>query len=228
MALVRVMAIFQGGSNLPEDRFINTFHFSTHPGVAIPPVGAATFEEVKVGACGRVRDFFQEVLTFPALGMMMSPYINRIWNIQAYDLELPPGERTPYVETGNFGAVSHGGLPEEVAICTTLQGAPPVTPRRRGRLYIGPLGDTTNVIDVADATNPARPEDVGASAIVLTINEKCTSLATDSPPFDLHWCIRSVTPSENFVKIVSGYTDNAFDTQRRRGPDTTARQTWTN
>lgn len=226
MALVRVMAVFQGGSNLPEDRFVNTFHFSTHPGVAVPPVGVLTFEEAKVTACTRVRAFYQDANVEGALGMVLSPYIQRIWNIQAYDLELPPGERTPYVETGNLGAVSHGGLPEEVAICATLQGAPPVTPRRRGRLYIGPLGDVTNVIDPASSTEPARPEDTGASAIVRMINEKCKTLA-ELDVTSLMWCIRSVTPSENFVQIVSGYVDNAFDTQRRRGPATTARVLWT-
>jgi hypothetical protein len=40
------------------------------------------------------------------------------------------------------------------------------------------------------------------------------------------WCIRSTTPSENFVPIVGGYIDNAFDTQRRRGPADTARLTF--
>jgi hypothetical protein len=42
----------------------------------------------------------------------------------------------------------------------------------------------------------------------------------------LRWSIRSITPVENFVPIVAGWIDDAFDTQRRRGPDPSFRTNW--
>ena len=210
------MAVFQGGSLLPEDRFINTFHFND--------IGAAVYEDFKVEACTRVRAFYQGAGTEGALGPYLSQYIQRIWNIQAYDMTLPPGEREPYIETGNLTTVSTGGLPEEVAICLTLHGESPITPRRRGRLYIGPLANQSNVLQQATSSLPARPEDSTASNIVDVLLEKATVLADVVSP--LKWCIRSVTPSENYVAVTGGWVDNAFDTQRRRGPDPTARRAW--
>jgi hypothetical protein len=40
------------------------------------------------------------------------------------------------------------------------------------------------------------------------------------------WVIRSTVPLENFIQVTNGHIDNAWDTQRRRGPATTARTVW--
>jgi hypothetical protein len=210
------MAIFQGGSNLPEDRFINVFHF--HDPTLLP------FQPAAEECITRVRGFYTTEGTAPALGQNISPYVSRTFTLQAYDLLQPVGERVPVVDTGTLGATTADGLPEEVSVCLTLQGAPPVTPRRRGRLYIGPLTDFSTNYTPANTSTPARPNIVGGSSLGATLAERAGALAISTA--DTPWCIRSTTPTENFVPIVGGYIDNAFDTQRRRGPDPTTRFEW--
>jgi hypothetical protein len=210
------MAIFQGGSNLPEDRFINVFHFHDPTILPYDPAAAVCIQ--------RVRDFYEDEALAPALGQNISPYVSRSYLLQAYNLLEPVGERVPTVEVGTLPATTADGLPEEVAVCLTLQGAPPVTPRRRGRLYIGPLTDFSTNYTPANTSTPARPNITPGSSLGATLAERAAALAIQSA--DTPWCIRSTVPTENFVPIVGGYIDNAFDTQRRRGPDPTTRFEW--
>lgn len=215
MAIVRVMAVFQGASLLPEDRFVNTFHFANF-GVT----GSAVFEE----ACrDAVDEFYNTPLTGSWLGEHMSPYVNRNFKIVSYNMELPAGERVPTEQGSTLGVGATQGLPEEVAICLTLEAAPPVTPRRRGRLYFGPLTNYTQTMEPGSTSNPARPYKASVTSVVSQLVGRAQILANRH---DLDWSIRSVTPVENYVRIVGGYVDDAFDTQRRRGPDPTTRVTW--
>lgn len=217
MAKVRVMAVFQGASLLPEDRFINTFHFADDD---LPYLAVAT--ELREA----VRDFYDTTSSGgDTLGTRISPYVRREFQLLSYDLEAAP-PRVPTELIGTLNTAAGGGLPEEVAVCITLQGAPPVTARRRGRLYIGPLCNGTNNIDSGTVTTPARPHMGDALALTVLIGTCANTLMAASALAGCPWSIRSTTPSENFVEIVGGYIDNAFDTQRRRGPDPTTRALW--
>jgi hypothetical protein len=219
MTQVRVMAIFQGGSLLPEDRFINTFHFADEE-------LTDSYLTLAEGCRERVRDFYVVAHTTDPLGLYLSSYVQRAFTVVSYNMLLPKGTRTPTVLSGTLPNVSGGGLPEEVAICLTLQGAPPVTARRRGRLYIGPLMNQSTVIAASSSTTPARPLMTGASNVAACILDKANFLVDESSVL-LPWCIRSTVPTENYVPIVQGYVDNAFDTQRRRGPDPSTRNYFT-
>lgn len=211
MPTVRVMAVFQGASNLPEDRCVNVFHF--HDPTNLPYEPAA-------GVCrDRVRDFYLEiVLGVSAVGAYLSQWLNRDFEVTSYNMLQNPGEREPTTDIHTLPTITSMGLPEEVAIVGTLLGSPPSTPRRRGRIYIGPLRD--GVQEGGDESGPCRPN----PAVTLAITSACSALAVTVA--DTPWCIRSVTPTENYVPIVGGYVDNAFDTQRRRGPDPSDRSQW--
>lgn len=218
MTNVRVMFIGQGASGIPEDRIVNTFHFS----------GTDTYASMSVAAMQRVADFYlddgvagplQQVNTISAY---LSPWINREAEIRVYDLgDAKP--RVPVITPITLStAFSAQGLPEEVALCLSYNGAAPNTKRRRGRIYIGPLVTGANLGGGGSALGPTRP----AVDFVADLCKAAQTLAAKSTAA-LSWVIRSSIPSENFVGITHGYVDNAWDTQRRRGPETTARSEWT-
>jgi hypothetical protein len=117
-------------------------------------------------------------------------------------------------------------MPEEVALVCTLKGDPPDTARRRGRIYLGPF--SLNGLAQVGATNtvPARPNVASSQGIVRVAADRCIDLANQTA-IPRTWVIRSTVPVENFVPITNGHIDNAWDTQRRRGPATTARTLWT-
>jgi hypothetical protein len=209
MAFIRTMFVGHGPSNLPEDRVVNVFHFATSADytISLPLVETAVVE------------FYNTVAGSPApakaVGSYLSPWVQRAVELRSYDLEeVKP--RTPTVLPFTLPAVEPGGgLPEEVAVVCTLHGTPPpaVGPRTRGRIYIGPLAMAA--MQLGAATAPARPLPAFKDVLKFALER----LVNNSPG----WAIRSVTPVQNFVAIDQGYIDDAFDTQRRRGPRTTSR-----
>jgi hypothetical protein len=127
-------------------------------------------------------------------------------------------------------------LPSEVAVCMTLETAgranAPVEqadgadagfardrPKQRntGRLYIGPLGPNAVVLDAG----VARP----APSFLATLRTAGKKLAEDlalASPGGPAWGVWS--RKDGVIRPISFIsTDNAFDTQRRRGEDPTFR-----
>lgn len=210
-SIVRVMFVGHGPSNLPADRVINVFHFTG-------PNDYNTDEET---CRAKVADFYEGSNPTGAISGYLSPWVQRAYELRAYDMSIPKDTRVPTIEMRTLGAPFGTGLPEEVAACITLHGqVPPAANRRRsGRLYIGPL--VSAAASDGSSSGPSRPgnlfiADLCAAALRL-------SVVVGAAP---NWCIRSTRPAENYVPIYSGYVDNAWDTQRRRGPDPTAKVTW--
>lgn len=210
MAIMRAMFVGQGKSGLPEDRFVNTWHFSNtsvyedHVDLVWPIL--SQFYSQSGGLLGGMAR---------SLGEWLSPWVDRAAELVFYDLNTAP-PRVPTVHPITMPSpFSGGGFPEEVALCMSLKALdPPHSPRRRGRLYFGPFN--LGAGNAADNISPARPtqpliDDViaGAEAIIATAG--------------VDWMIRSTRPTPNYVRIGSVWVDNAWDTQRRRGPDATAR-----
>lgn len=118
-------------SGVPEDVSVNTWAFDTGAGgVSVPSISA-----IISGLVG----FYDEV------DEIYSEIIGSDYQIKLYDID-EPEPRTPLsvVETAWPDAGSNP-LPEEVACCLSFRGlyasgSPPA--RRRGRVYIGPLGTT--------------------------------------------------------------------------------------
>lgn len=201
------MFVGHGPSNLPSDRIINVFHFT----------GTTNYEADVINAESAVLDFYQTLGPHSfTLGNYLSPWIQRQAEIRSYDLTTPK-PRVPRVTPFELGASGATGYAEEVSVCLSYRGAPPHSPRRRGRIFFGPLR-SSGVID-ASSSDPTRPN----ANLVLDLGAAAVRLANNSL---IQWVIRSTVPTENFVPIVDGWVDNALDTQRRRGPDPTARTLW--
>lgn len=213
MTNIRAMFVGQGVSGLPEDRIVNVFHF----------VGTGAYEADAANAAGRVINFYNGLASGQTnpVGSYLSSWVNRTAEVRTYDLTTAK-PRVPTITPFEIAAfLSNSGLPEEVCIVTTFYGSPPVTRRRRGRLYIGPINGATTAINYGSQTGPSAPN----QQMILDLRDATKALAV---PGTVQWCIRSSLPSENFVPVAAGYVDNAFDTQRRRGPDATTREQWTN
>jgi hypothetical protein len=216
MTAYRVMFIGHGPSNLAEDHVVNTFHFWK--------AGAAEVGD-PLSAAAAVTDFYNGLgtganLQNSKIGSYLSAWVQRSAELRVYNMadEKP---RVPTIVPITLPAVAGaGGLPEEVALTVTLKGNPPDTARRRGRIYVGPL--ITGAMLDATASIPARP-----AAIFITDLVKAASRLTTATALALRWSIRSSMPEENYVVINGGYIDNAFDTQRRRGPDPSLRTLFT-
>jgi hypothetical protein len=147
------MCIHQGGTGLPEDRLVNTFHFQEE---------GPDYASLSAASAGALANFFSGVGIAPnaqsaSIESYLSPWVSGLWEIRTYNMELPGTKLNPRVPTIypqtqlSFG--SGTGVVEEVAVVGTFYGAKPVTRRRRGRVYIGPLNNGA----VAAATGPTAP-----------------------------------------------------------------------
>lgn len=128
-----------------------------------------------------------------------------------------PKPNYPYYEQAfNLtSAPSGSGLPTEVAICLSFQGAKtPGFPqaRRRGRIYIGTLKATVN-----SNQRPllAARESLRDEALELYDNIAAANVGSV-------WCVWSPTDGEA-VPLSDCWVDDAFDTQRSRGQEVTSR-----
>lgn len=208
MAIVRAQVRFQGDTNTPEDVYVNTFHFNT---------GSAGHTQA---VCDAIADDLEEFYTAstplggtPVKGFM-GPSIAS-FELRTYDLA-DPEPRVPFIGVMTWGvAGSDNPFPTEVAVVLSLQAAPPITPSRRGRLYIGPL----NVNASAGATgSDARVE----TAFRNTLAQNAYRLMTEAT---YEWVIHSPTTNTNPL-VAGGFIDNAFDIVRGRGHEATARTLW--
>jgi len=215
-----VQTVFSGASTLPEDVYVTNTHWQ---GVG------SVFSDSAEAAFTTLRTFWQVAapsLAF-AVGRYIAEHVPRAYQMKAYNLEVPPGERVPYVGTGTLPAVEAGvvGFPSECAlVLSTVGGAAPYAPGDRGRFFIGPLassaGGTSD--DVPQRANP------GFVSVVVGAAERMRA----TPTSDVTWVTIStifnkvprVTPL--IQNVTGGFVDNAFDTQRRRGESSTIRETW--
>jgi hypothetical protein len=214
MAQIRAMFVGHGPSGLPADRVVNTWHFEN--GDAYADHGDAVVAALKkfyAGIGGAISGISAPI------GSWLSAWVQRAAELRLYDLStaIP---RVPRIEPFDLSAARQSdGYAEEVAVCLSITSlAPPFSPRRRGRLYIGPLA--VGAIAASSSTLPARP----ASALITDLVVSAIYMSDQVGGVD--WAIRSTRPVQNFVGVGRGWVDNALDTQRRRGPDATTRTNW--
>lgn len=231
MSTVRAQVVFQGRTGIPEDVFVNTFHFAAASGdksAAYATLAADLEEFYTVPAAPATRSIVSFMSRF-ILGSASS--------IRFYDLDdAKPREPTILPYTWTVGSANTADLPEEVACCISYHATPPITARKRGRIYIGPLNsDTLQTAagvweDTEPGVGPSRPALHFRQALAYSAER----LSLAAGPLN-HWQIRSTrvgaagadgTDGEAFYTIVGGYVDNAWDTQRRRGVDPSTRVLW--
>lgn len=206
MSHIKAMVVFQGATNIPEDRFINTFHF-------------LSAEASLAAAASDIHPVLQAFYNGPAgtgsqLGSLMPAFVQRTASIRYYDMATAE-PRVPDIRTFTIPAPLAGApLPEECAVVCSFHGVPPVTPRKRGRVYLGPFTTNTGVT----GTN-----------LPFTVTPFVQGLVTERSEFlassEVGWVVYSPT-DDAFTPVRGGFCDNAFDTMRKRGPKATARSTW--
>lgn len=212
--VIRVQAVLQGISALPEDRYITTWAFSSD---------AASTDAGKAAAIAKVRNFYVNNTTYGgniASKLAGSTINETLSTLRAYDLGQPVGQRVPYVEPFT-GLVLNtvAAMPSEVAVCASYYAG--FNQRGlRGRVYLGPLNTNAST---SSATAPTRVN----NDFMLDIRAGLDAMAsvTAFP----RWCIisRGFPTGAPIARVITGgWVDNAFDTQRRRGEDATVRHTW--
>lgn len=187
-----VQVALQGNSNLPEDRWTNVLHFD--------------------GAFGESQadELWSHYVTWlTAAGAALAQNGH---TIKVYEPGANPGGPV-FAKTYSISGLVAPGLPHEVAIClsyATVDDPDASLPRRRGRIFLGPL-------KISQVTN-GLPS-AGLIDAVLDLGEAIATVGTAS---ETTWVMYSQRDA-SYHKIESIWTDNAFDTQRRRGIAPTAR-----
>ena len=214
MSIIRCQVRFQGRSNIPEDVFVNTFHFD---------FGLNSLNQAKADTMTNALNAFYDVIPpggVASIANRLSTFVNVPVSVRWYNLD-DEKPRIPVTTafTLETRQIAGTNLPEEVAVVASFSGGPPITPRRRGRIYIGPLQGT--------AVNSSSPDTRVrvVDAFMADISKCCMALVADSAAQGCPWVVWS--PTGNVAtEIERGHIDNAPDTQRRRGPVALARVIW--
>jgi hypothetical protein len=190
-----VQVTLQGISGLSHDRYVNILHFDGDQwNASLADELWAKYDNFLLYGAGNL-----------ATGTLHS--------IRCYEPGLNP--EGPYFQKHYaLSSARTTGGPSEVAIClsySTADDPDRSTPRRRGRIYLGPLS-TTQVGSV-------RP--TGAlMAQVVAFGQAIAQVGTAS---NVTWMMKS-SVDNSYHKIESVWCDDSWDTQRRRGLKPTTRQ----
>lgn len=199
-------------SGLPADKMVNTFHMITKP----------TFAGNYTPIANAFHDFYDETPPSPAVNpvrFFLSPALDPdTFTIKIYDLADAKPRVPKYDEILPLQALGSAAVPEEVACCLSYQAAPESgvpQARRRNRIYVGPLAQNAiTLVGTRTAPAPAFINSLLGAASVLK--------AASSASTEFQWGVFSPT-ANSFAAVDSAWVDNAFDTQRRRGPVATGR-----
>lgn len=227
---IHAQVIFQGLSNLPQDRYINTFAFHK-------PAGGVTGAD-----SSHIAELLTEFYATPVPGHAdpIASYLSKAIIpepdpvINIYDADAT-GSPIAVESILGFAPAGHvPSLPHEVALCLSFHGdvsalgeEGPVDPvtgkktrpraRRRGRVFIGPLSSSA-LAAVNDV--PGRPLPELVTMISLAANRMMIDSSGLAP--GMKWAVHSRKTGE-MHDVVGGFVDNEFDTQRRRGGVSTSR-----
>lgn len=193
-------------SGIPQDAAVNTWHCNTLPG---NPSG--------------YENFVADLETFyKAVDNQLGSVIDATGiTATVYDMTDDTPRAPVYTYTFSGIATSTTTSPQELAICVSFQGtrlSGQSQSRRRGRVFLGPLGG-----GLAASTTDMHIDPSIVSQFATAAGALCnTALAST----DYAWVVYSKA-DEDLVIVHSGWVDNAFDVQRRRGVAATARTTFT-
>ena len=203
--------IWEASSQLPQDAYVNSWHFRSTPFIA------QDFDNVR----DLLVDFYDvasgnqpHALTYFTSNNTLSGN----YTIKAYWLEDPKPRAVAYETYGAVNVNTQGTLPTENAAVFSFQAAQESgesQKRRRNRIYFGPLG--ANAVDNYSHLD----NDLVASMLFAgrQLKEASDQAAT--------WSWVMYSPSDDAAYPVdNGWVDNAVDTQRRRGLPSTQRGTF--
>lgn len=214
MPVYRVDAIMPYITHIPRDVTVNTFH-----------VEAASMTGDQLNAVhGAIPGFYNNVPGAASVASRMASYIDRASNACTLTIREVGVPGAPLDEfTWTLGAAAYNPcLPFEVSLCLSYASLVPGVNRgrTRGRIYIGPLGDGAGTI-----SSPAGEQPVPPNSFMEDLADAAAELHGALASYDVEWGVYSRV-AETLYPIEGGWVDNAFDTQRRRQIDATARQEW--
>lgn len=190
-----------GKSALPHDVFVNTFAFRNDQLVS------AEMADLLVTVLTAFYGFFDQYLS----------NTQALWSgteLRVYDLGQQPPRQPQIREMPITASGSGNPYPGEVACCLSYY-AERNLPRNRGRLYIGPL--------LASSATVSTTEVVPTQAFVDALIDGGANLIGTTE--DVTWGLVSQM-DQDFKVVTNLWVDNAYDTQRRRGREPTARTVW--
>jgi hypothetical protein len=216
LSLVQVTLDATNGIN--EDDVVNTFHFIG--------LGSALTVAEALLATNHLVDFYNTDhggAGGQGVHHMIDTTISRAvgaCRMRVYPADEPPLGFPVLSIVWTLGVSNAAGvLPREVSAVGTFHGVltgDSSDARRRGRVYIGPIDQGSN----QQVAGQSRPDSVQMTALRLAMKK-----LADDPVAPLNWTVYSRVGNSHAV-VTGGWTDNAWDTQRRRGIDATAKTTW--
>lgn len=196
----------------PTGAMVNTFAFNTS--------NFSTYPALSDGVAAALTSFFN-VPSNIGIGCNMASWVQRAFEIRNYNpLDEKPRVPTIYGVTlpAVTSATTDNTIPGDVAMCLSFHGAPPVTRRKRGRVYLG--GVTAKWM--------ATPSSTAYPSFITTLNgptQAAIAAATALQASTVGWCVYSRVGG-TYAPVVGGYVDSEPDTQRRRGNKAPSRVTW--
>lgn len=155
--------------------------------------------------------------------ILSSALDSSMFRVKYIDLD-NPAPNYPIVELDMIGLSSTQTTaePAEVAVCGSYEGAKVqglAQARRRGRMYVGPLGGAS----IVNSTNGR----VGLNVQNVITDAMAALNITGDGDSGWEWVVYSPTAGSS-TRVTNGWCDDAFDTQRRRGVEPSSRVTWAN
>lgn len=233
MAHRRATVTINSLTGVPKDAVVNTFHFTTPTGSGSPST---------VGELESIRDalvaFYDTTVDATAYGASGDNKVG-VWlsgisltptlTIRIYRCETeiavgasPEPIITYEVDVDDFGGGGTTSLPEECAVCLSFRGVLDTSlpaARQRGRVFIGPL--TSLGVGPLAVVGARTRVSVDCRATLAAAGAALRTWAVDG----VEWVVWSHAALQAFP-VAAGWVDDAFDTQRRRGPAASLRTTW--
>lgn len=208
MPALRVQVVIPATSSVPTDACVNNWGFQ------VAATGVATFQAISTA----LKTFYDSWANFRGAGMAWTQARAKIYNLS------DPKPRVPLSDNllGLSSAVASNMLPREVACCLSFQiervsGAN--MRRGRGRVYLGPFGL------LANNSSTGRVDNTFYNAVRTGAQALLDASGTD--PLYAWAVVSEATGESTALPVHDGWVDDAFDTQRRRGPAALTRVVFT-
>lgn len=223
MGHILVQHQIQSANGLAADNVTNTFHFQT-PGA--PTVADAN------QAITKVKAFFDTVYSGNPAGVGVGTLVSALMLntgrlCKAYDMDEPPPRVPLATDTSTMIGTGVAAVPREVAVVLSFRsliasGVPAA--RRKGRVFIGPFASGTGVNPTQFLT--VTSSDVRPTLVARQILSRAAVQLANHTAGGALWSTYS-TVDDFLSPVLSGWIDDACDTQRRRGSKPTTRENWT-
>lgn len=223
--IVRAQTVIPFRTGIPEDVVSNTMWFETATGISLAEAGEAIAPNLAA--------FYTAVYTAISGTGVQASYLRLTTAFTNFYDQGAPAPRVPYrVDLGMADAVTQNTrIPTETACVLSYRASLEngvSAARRRGRIYLGGLGD--GAITLSSAGTPYFPQ-FATAFINQVIGAAETNLlsptdwGSEIPSSDIIWSVHSRVDGFT-APVVAGWVDNTPDTQRRRGVNATARTTF--